>query len=62
MSFGTSEEAFGGASAKAQFARFDLDLPARLAKHDTFFASAGDDGSLGSGRAHHQGRPSTTRP
>ncbi|MEP6855927.1 MAG: hypothetical protein ABJA33_10695, partial [Pedococcus sp.] len=45
MSFGTSEEAFGGASASPQFAKFDQTFQRGLAKHDTFFASSGDDGS-----------------
>jgi len=54
MSFGTSEEAFGGGSAAAQFAKFDETFKRGLAKHDTFFASSGDDGSLGVDRAHHQ--------
>jgi subtilase family serine protease len=66
MSFGTSEEAFGGASASAQFAKFDQTFQRGLAKHDTFFASSGDDGSLGVGRAHHQGQtldhPSVSYP
>ncbi len=66
MSFGTSEEAFGGASAAPQFAKFDQTFQRGLAKHDTFFASSGDDGSLGTGRAHHQGQtldhPSVSYP
>jgi subtilase family serine protease len=52
MSFGTSEEAFAGSSASTQFARFDETFKRGLAKGDTFFASSGDDGSLGVGRAH----------
>ena len=52
MSFGTSEEAFAGSSAATQFARFDQTFKRGLAKGDTFFASSGDDGSLGVGRAH----------
>ena len=54
MSFGTSEEAFAGSSARQQFAKFDQTFQRGLAKHDTFFASSGDDGSLGVARAHHQ--------
>ena len=66
MSFGTSEEAFGGASAAGQFAKFDQTFQRGLAKHDTFFASSGDDGSLGVGRAHRQSQtldhPSVSYP
>jgi subtilase family serine protease len=55
MSFGTSEEAFGSpAAARTQFAKFDQTFQRGQAKHDTFFSSSGDDGSLGVGRAHHQ--------
>jgi subtilase family serine protease len=55
MSFGTSEEAFASpAAAKAAFDRFDQTFQRGQARHDTFFASSGDDGSLGVGRAHHQ--------
>lgn len=53
MSFGTNEQAFGGQSAaKAQFAKFDATFQRGLAKHDTFFASSGDDGSRGVTRSH----------
>jgi subtilase family serine protease len=65
MSFGTSEEAFAGA-ARTQFARFDATFQRGLAKGDTFFSSAGDDGSTGVGRSHHQGQtldhPSVSYP
>jgi subtilase family serine protease len=54
MSFGTSEEAFAGSSVRQQFAKFDQTFQRGLAKHDTFFASSGDDGSTGVSRAHHQ--------
>jgi subtilase family serine protease len=54
MSFGTSEEAFAGSSAAQQFARFDQTFKRGLAKHDTFLASSGDDGSSGVSRAHRQ--------
>lgn len=51
MSFGTDEQAFGGAAA-AQFAKFDQTFQRGLAKKDTFFSSAGDTGSVGVIRAH----------
>jgi subtilase family serine protease len=55
MSFGTSEEAFASPSAaRTQFARFDQTFQRGQARHDTFFASSGDDGSLGTSRSHHQ--------
>jgi subtilase family serine protease len=61
MSFGTDESAFGGSSAaRAQFARFDATFQRGLAKGDTFFASSGDDGSVGYARAHHQTATSPT--
>jgi subtilase family serine protease len=53
MSFGTDESAFAGAAA-TQFARFDQTFQRGLAKHDTFFSSSGDTGSVGVTRAHHQ--------
>jgi subtilase family serine protease len=67
MSFGTSEEAFASpAAARSAFNRFDQTFKRGQAKHDTFFASSGDDGSLGVGRAHHQTQgldhPSTSYP
>jgi len=67
MSFGTSEEAFASpAAARTAFDRFDETFKRGQARHDTFFASAGDDGSLGVGRAHHQTQtlvdPSTSYP
>jgi subtilase family serine protease len=67
MSFGTSEEAFASpAAARNAFSRFDQTFQRGQAKHDTFFASSGDDGSLGVGRAHHQAQtldhPSTSYP
>ena len=67
MSFGTSEEAFASpAAAKNAFARFDATFQRGQAKHDTFFASSGDDGSLGVSRSHHQtttlDHPSTSYP
>jgi subtilase family serine protease len=55
MSFGTDESAFASPSAaKSQFAKFDATFQRGLAKKDTFFASSGDDGSVGVDRAHHQ--------
>ena len=55
MSFGTDESAFGSsAAAKAQFAKFDATFQRGLANGDTFFASSGDNGSVGVTRAHHQ--------
>jgi subtilase family serine protease len=54
MSFGTDETAFAGGSAATQFAKFDQTFQRGLAKHDTFFASSGDEGSIGVTRAHHQ--------
>jgi subtilase family serine protease len=67
MSFGTSEEAFASpAAAKSAFDRFDQTFQRGQAKHDTFFSSSGDDGSLGVGRSHHQtttlDHPSTSYP
>jgi subtilase family serine protease len=61
MSFGTDESAFGSpAAAKAQFAKFDATFQRGLAKGDTFFASSGDNGSIGVTRAHHQTATSPT--
>ena len=53
MSFGTDESAFAGAAAQ-QFARFDQTFKRGQAKGDTFFASSGDNGSVGVTRAHQQ--------
>jgi subtilase family serine protease len=53
MSFGTDEQAFGSkAAAAAQFAKFDATFKRGLAKGDTFFSSAGDNGSVGVVRSH----------
>ncbi len=46
MSLAATEQTFGGAAA-VQTARFDQVFQAGLAKHDNFFAAAGDFGSLG---------------
>lgn len=53
MSFGTDESAFAGA-AGPQFKRFDQTFQRGLAMKNTFFASSGDNGSVGVTRAHHQ--------
>jgi subtilase family serine protease len=53
MSFATNEQAFGSkAAAATQFAKFDATFKRGLAKHDTFFASSGDTGSVGAVRSH----------
>ncbi|MEO7017713.1 MAG: S53 family peptidase [Leifsonia sp.] len=55
MSFGTDEQAFGSsAAANAQFTKFDATFQRGLAKSDTFFSSAGDNGSTGVIRSHRQ--------
>lgn len=59
MSFGTDEQAFGSAAA-SQFAKFDQTFKAGLAKGDTFFSSAGDNGSTGVTRSHRQSTTGTT--
>jgi subtilase family serine protease len=46
MSFGVTEQTFGGA-AQQQTAKFDAVFQKGIAKGDTFFASSGDNGSLG---------------
>lgn len=58
MSFGTDESAFAGAAA-TQFARFDQTFKRGIANGDTFFSSAGDNGSIGVTRAH---RATATSP
>lgn len=61
MSFGTDEQAFGSKSAAAtQFAKFDATFKRGLAKHDTFFASSGDTGSVGVVRSHRASTTGTT--
>lgn len=59
MSFGTDEQAFGGA-AKQQFDRFDATFKRGLAKGDTFFASSGDTGSVGVTRSHRASTAGST--
>ncbi|HET8600539.1 MAG TPA: S53 family peptidase, partial [Segeticoccus sp.] len=53
MSLGTDESAFPGNSASSTFAKFDQTFKRGLAKGDTFFASSGDSGTVGSTKAHH---------
>jgi subtilase family serine protease len=54
MSFGITEETFGGATGQA--ARFDEVFKQGLGKHDTFLASSGDDGSAGVGKQQRDSR------
>jgi subtilase family serine protease len=56
MSFGVTEQTFGGAAA-TQTAKFDAVFKQGLAKGDNFFASSGDNGTLGS--AKQQGETAT---
>src|SRR6185437_11784989 len=51
MSFGVTEQTFGGAAA-SQTAKFDAAFQQGLAKGDNFFTSSGDDGSLGAAKQH----------
>jgi len=61
MSFGTDEQAFGSTSAAAtQFAKFDATFQRGQAKHDTFFSSSGDTGSVGVVRSHRASTTGTT--
>jgi subtilase family serine protease len=53
MSFGVTEQTFGGA-ARSQTAKFDAVFQKGIAKGDTFFASSGDDGSLGVAKQHKE--------
>jgi subtilase family serine protease len=46
MSFGITEQTFGGAAA-TQAAKFDAVFQKGIARGDTFFAASGDDGTLG---------------
>ena len=53
MSFGTDEDAFASpAAAKQAFDRYDQTFKRGQAEGDTFFASAGDNGSTGVERSH----------
>ena len=56
MSFGVTEQTFGGAAA-SQTAKFDAVFQQGLAKDDNFFTSSGDNGSLGA--AKQQGETAT---
>lgn len=49
MSFGVTEQTFGGAAA-AQTAKFDAVFKQGLAKDDNFFTSAGDNGTQGAAK------------
>jgi subtilase family serine protease len=53
MSFAVTEQTFGGAAAE-QTARFDAVFQRGIAKGDTFFAGAGDFGSLGVAKQHKE--------
>jgi subtilase family serine protease len=49
MSFGVTEQTFGGAAA-SQVAKFDSVFQQGIAKGDSFFTSSGDDGTLGTAK------------
>ena len=51
MSFGVTEQTFGGATGQPT-KKFDAVFQAGIAKGDTFFASSGDNGSLGASKRH----------
>lgn len=51
MSFGVTEQTFGGAAA-SQTAKFDAVFRQGLAKGDNFFTSSGDDGTFGTAKQH----------
>jgi subtilase family serine protease len=51
MSFGVTEQTFGGAAA-TQTAKFDAVFQKGLAKKDNFFASSGDEGSTDVSKQH----------
>ena len=53
MSFAATEQTFGGAAA-AQVARFDQVFKQGLARHDNFFAAAGDTGTSNSSKVHEE--------
>lgn len=53
MSFGVTEQTFGGAAA-SQTAKFDQVFKEGLAKHDNFFAASGDYGTTGASKPHKQ--------
>ncbi|HUY44896.1 MAG TPA: S53 family peptidase [Streptosporangiaceae bacterium] len=54
MSFAVTEQTFGGAAAD-QTAKFDQVFKTGLAKHDNFFAAAGDTGTSNASKPHRQG-------
>jgi subtilase family serine protease len=51
MSFGVTEETFGGATGQPT-RKFDAVFQKGVAKGDTFFASSGDEGTLGVSKQH----------
>jgi subtilase family serine protease len=51
MSFGVTEETFGGATNQPT-KKFDAVFQKGIAKGDTFFASSGDNGSIGVSKQH----------
>ena len=53
MSFGVTEQTFGGAGA-SQTSKFDAVFQKGLAKNDNFFAAAGDNGSTGTSKQHKE--------
>jgi subtilase family serine protease len=53
MSFGVTEQTFGGAAA-TQTAKFDQVFKQGLAKHDNFFAAAGDYGTYNASKQHKE--------
>ena len=53
MSFAVTEQTFGGA-AQAQTAKFDQVFRQGLARHDNFFAAAGDTGSANASKQHRE--------
>jgi len=55
MSFGVTEQTFGGASP-SQTAKFDAVFQKGIAKGDTFFASSGDSGSQGVTKQHRDSK------
>jgi subtilase family serine protease len=55
MSFGVTEQTFGGA-ANQQTAKFDAVFQKGNAKGDTFFASSGDEGTLGFAKQQRESR------
>jgi subtilase family serine protease len=53
MSFAVTEQTFGGA-AQSQAAKFDAVFQQGLAKHDNFFAAAGDTGTYNTAKPHSE--------